>query len=196
MCLVALTMVSGTGEMAAGKPISDNSPVLFQAASTDLAGPAVRLTLAGLSADFLRGDVRVGAELTTSLKARMFIIADNLHVLFEAGVVRWRASIALGGWRPMTNLVRLAERMMGGMEAVHHAVESLPSVVEGQLEEVSARMRPWGRSLRMAGEALDSLWNAQPGWIVVLDAMGRTQDPLGLRLDPLYELSVTATLVF
>ncbi len=178
------------------KPISESSPTLLKATTVDPSGPAVRFTLGGLSADFLRGDVRVTAEITTGLRTRMFVVHKELRVMVEADLTRWRASIAFGGWRPLTNLLMLRDRVMRGMAGVHSTVETLPDLLGGQYERGAERVRPWARSLRVAGEALDSVWNAEPGWIVGLDAMGRIQDPWGLRLDPRFEVSLTATLVF
>jgi len=176
--------------------MSENSPVLFQTASDNVSGPAARLSLGGFSADLMRGDVRVTAEITFGLKARMFVLYDDLHVMVEADMTRWRASIALGGWRPLTNLARLAERMMGGMDAIYVTMDTVPDFVQGRFVQASDRLRPLGRAMFLASEALDSVWNADPGWIVGVDAMGRIQDPLGLQLDPLFEVSVTATLIF
>lgn len=195
VALWALAMVGLSATSVNAKPISEGSPTLFEVGVPDGAGPAVRLTLGGLSGDFLRGDVRLTAELTTGLTARVFVVVDDWHVVVESTVVRWRASISFGGWRPLTNLTRLAERMMSGMQAVHGAISYLPEVLES-MEASSDRMRPWGRPLRIASEALDSLWNATPGWTVGVSAMGRVWDPLGMQLDPLYEVAATATLIF
>ena len=46
-------------------------------------------------------------------------------VMVEADLTRWRASIAFGGWRPLTNLLMLRDRVMRGMAGVHGTVETL-----------------------------------------------------------------------
>lgn len=196
IALAGTLVVLCSAAPASPKPISESSPKLFEALSSDGLGPALRLSLGGLSTDLVRGDCRWTVELTTGLRARTFIVWHDVHVMVEADIYRWRASLTWGGWRPVTDLGRLEDRLTAGVDAVHGYAGEVPRLFSSSMSAITARTSPWARPMRVAYEALDSLYDAALGWTAGIDVFGRMSALGSASFDPLYEVQATLTLIF
>jgi hypothetical protein len=167
------------------------------AAAFDPDKPAFDLLPKGLKARlFQGGDLNVGAELSAVGRLRVKASWRAVTLAVESSWTSWRVSLGYPRRLPLANMVLLDERMEAGMSGVHAAVETTERLGREPVKATGERLRPYARSLRLAGEALSSLSKAEPGWTVGVDLRGKVYQPLGLALEPKLELQASATLVF